>query len=163
MSDVKRHPGGAMVHAAGISGAGKDRDQRFGWGREGQRPAVWPGPGDRDQRSGGWGSRRQKQTAVSRSRAYRTHYNILHASNIRPHEVCTSTFIRDHILRDRLPSTAACPACWVMRTKELKQCTVRKKLFCTEPTRAAKQNKNVLHRHDMPNEPTRKDTFHLYS
>jgi hypothetical protein len=33
MSDVKRHPGGAVMHAAGISGAGKDRDQRFGWAR----------------------------------------------------------------------------------------------------------------------------------
>jgi hypothetical protein len=54
-----------MMHAAGISGAGKDRDQRFrraqgietngqGVGDRDQRFfRVVRGPGDRDQRSGG--------------------------------------------------------------------------------------------------------------
>jgi hypothetical protein len=32
-----------------------------------------------------------------------------------------------HILRDKRPSTAACPACWAIGTKKLKKCTVRKK------------------------------------
>ncbi len=35
----------------------------------------------------------------------------------------------DQRLRDRRPSTAACPACWAMGTKELKLCTARKKRF----------------------------------
>jgi hypothetical protein len=34
-----------------------------------------------------------------------------------------------HILRDRRPSTTACPARWAIGTKELKQCTMRKKIF----------------------------------
>ena len=34
-----------------------------------------------------------------------------------------------HILRERKPSTTACPARWEMGTKELKKCIVRKKIF----------------------------------
>jgi hypothetical protein len=46
-------------------------------------------------------------------------------------------------------------ACWAMGTKELKECTGRKKIFCTWPTRAAKAEKNLLYQQDMPNEPTK--------
>jgi hypothetical protein len=35
------------------------------------------------------------------------------------------------LLRDRRHSTTACHACWAMGTKELKQRTVRKNIFCT--------------------------------
>jgi hypothetical protein len=53
-----------------------------------------------------------------------------------------------HILRDKRPSTAACPACWAI-TK------VMKKLFCTGPTRAAKAEQNLVYWQDKPNEPTK--------
>ncbi len=49
-----------------------------------------------------------------------------------------------YILEDRRLSTAAYPACWSMRTQELKQCTVRKKIFCIGPTRAAKARQKSL-------------------
>ncbi len=37
------------------------------------------------------------------------------------------------------------------------------KIFCTGPTRAVKAEQNLLYRHDKPNEPTKKDPFHLSS
>ncbi len=49
-----------------------------------------------------------------------------------------------HIPRDRRPSTAACPACWAVGTKELKQYQARKKIFCTGPTTAVKAEKKSL-------------------
>jgi len=42
------------------------------------------------------------------------------------------------------PSIASCPACWAMGTKVLKKCMVRKKIFCTGPTRAAKTEQKAL-------------------
>jgi hypothetical protein len=39
---------------------------------------------------------------------------------------------------------------------EIMYCTVRKKIFCTGPTEQLRQNKNLLYRHDKPNEPTKK-------
>jgi hypothetical protein len=47
---------------------------------------------------------------------------------------------------------AACPTCRVMGTKELKLCTVR-----GGPIEQLRQNKNLLYRHDKPNEPTKKE------
>jgi hypothetical protein len=49
-----------------------------------------------------------------------------------------------HILRDRRPSTTACPAGWAMGTNELKQCSVGEKIFCTWSTRAAKAEQKSL-------------------
>jgi hypothetical protein len=43
-----------------------------------------------------------------------------------------------HILRDRRPSTTACPACWAMRKKEFEIVYGGEKLFYTGLTRAAK-------------------------
>ncbi len=43
--------------------------------------------------------------------------------------------VRRH--RDRRPSTAACPGCWAMRTKKVRQCAVWKIKFCMGLTRAA--------------------------
>jgi hypothetical protein len=62
-----------------------------------------------------------------------------------------------HILQDRRPSTAACPACWAMGTKEVKKCTstVRKKYFVLGRLEQPGQNKNLLYRHDEPNKPTK--------
>jgi hypothetical protein len=56
-----------------------------------------------------------------------------------------------HILRHRRPGTTVCPAFWTVRTSRVKKGMVRKKLFCIWLTRAAK---DLLHRHDKPNEPT---------
>ncbi len=64
--------------------------------------------------------------------------------------------IQRHILRDRRPSTATCPACWAMGTKKLRKCTANKKIFCAGPFRAAKAEQNLLYRHDKPHEPTKK-------
>ncbi len=47
----------------------------------------------------------------------------------------------NHVLTDRRPSTADCPACWAVGTEESKYCTVRKK---------------YKYRHDKPNKPTKK-------
>ncbi len=49
-----------------------------------------------------------------------------------------------HTLRDRRPSTVACPACWTMVTKKLQYYTVRKKRFCTGPNRSAKAEQKYL-------------------
>ncbi len=51
-----------------------------------------------------------------------------------------------YTLRGMRPSTAARPACWVMRTKELKACTVRNKKFCSCSglNRAAKTEQKSL-------------------
>jgi hypothetical protein len=62
-----------------------------------------------------------------------------------------------HILRDRRPSTAACPACWAMWTKELKYCIVRwgKKYFILGRLEQPRQPKQFFFQHDKPNEPTK--------
>jgi hypothetical protein len=54
--------------------------------------------------------------------------NMFGLENVRKLSFLTSDDQR-HILRDRRPSTVACPACWAMGTKELKLSTVRKKKF----------------------------------
>ncbi len=59
-----------------------------------------------------------------------------------------------HMLRDRISSTTACPACWATGTIELKQCTVRKQILCTWPTEQPRLAKNILYRHSEPNKPT---------
>ncbi len=61
-----------------------------------------------------------------------------------------------HILRDRRPSTDACPAWCSMGVNEFKQCTMRKKIFCTEQPR---QNKNFMYRLDKPNEPNKEGSL----
>jgi hypothetical protein len=43
-----------------------------------------------------------------------------------------------HSLRDRRPSTAACPACWAMGVKETEIVYGEGKKFCTGPNRAVK-------------------------
>ncbi len=48
-----------------------------------------------------------------------------------------------HILRDRRPGTTACPACWAMGIKELKQCTKRTKIFLLGRLDQPGQNKNL--------------------
>jgi hypothetical protein len=45
---------------------------------------------------------------------------------------------RRHTFRDRRPCTTACPGCWATETHKLKYSAVRKKIFCTGLTRAAK-------------------------
>ncbi len=40
------------------------------------------------------------------------------------------------------------------RTNKVKKCAVRKIIFCTGLTRAAKAGQNLLYRHDEPNETT---------
>jgi hypothetical protein len=60
-----------------------------------------------------------------------------------------------HLLRERRRGTTACPACWAtMRATEVKQCTVRNKIFVLGRLKHPKQDKNLLFCHDEPNEPT---------
>ncbi len=54
-----------------------------------------------------------------------------------------------HTIRDRRPTSTACPACWAMET------TVRKKIFCTGPTRAAKAEDKSLVQASQTIEPTK--------
>jgi hypothetical protein len=90
-----------------------------------------------------------------------------------------------HTLRDRRPSTAFCPVCWTMVTRDihtetaalhnclprllgegphiLKWCTGRKVIFCTGLKRAPRQDKSLLYQYDKPNEPTKERPFHLNS
>jgi hypothetical protein len=53
-----------------------------------------------------------------------------------------------HLIRDKRPSTAACPACWSIGTKKLKY-------FVLSRLEQPRQNKNHLHRQEKPNEPTK--------
>ncbi len=70
---------------------------------------------------------------------------------------CARLYHQRHILRDRPPSTTACPACWAMGTNKLKQCMVKKNyIFCTGRLEVPRQDKNLLYRHDKPNETTKK-------
>jgi hypothetical protein len=62
-----------------------------------------------------------------------------------------------HIIRDRRPSTEACPACWAIGTKALKKCTVRQIYFVLGRLEKLRQNKNLLYRHDKPYEPTEEE------
>ncbi len=48
------------------------------------------------------------------------------------------------IHRDRRPNTPACSGCWAMETNKVKKCTVRKIIFCTGLTRAAKAGRNSI-------------------
>ncbi len=69
-----------------------------------------------------------------------------------------------HVLRDRRPSTTACPDCWAMETHKVKKCAVGKKICCTGLTRAAgMQDKKLLHRHDSPMNQPRKGPYHLWT
>jgi hypothetical protein len=69
-----------------------------------------------------------------------------------------------HLLRDRRPSKAACPVCGAIETRKLKKCSVRKTIFCTGPTRAAKARKKIfcIGRRSLRNQP-RKNPLHLHS
>ncbi len=70
----------------------------------------------------------------------------------KPH--CIYRLNQRHSLRDRRPSTTACPACWAKETNELKKYTV----YCTGLTRAAKAGQKSLvpsYQHDTPNEATK--------
>ncbi len=58
-----------------------------------------------------------------------------------------------HILRDRRPSTVACPLAGRWRQMNCNSEYGEKKKICTEPTGAAMAEKNLLYRHDKPNEP----------
>ncbi len=49
-----------------------------------------------------------------------------------------------HTLRDRRPSTAACPACWAMGDKRIEILYDKKKIYCTVPSRAAKSEQESL-------------------
>ncbi len=65
-----------------------------------------------------------------------------------------------NILRDRLPSTTA----WAVGTKELKYCTARKNIFCTEPARAAQpEQKSLVPARQAQGINQGKDPFQLYS
>ncbi len=59
------------------------------------------------------------------------------------------------LITERRPSTGACPACWAMGTKEWKYCTVRNKHFVLGRQEQSRQKKNLLYRHDKPNESTK--------
>ncbi|MFN9899244.1 MAG: hypothetical protein ACK55Z_10725, partial [bacterium] len=67
-----------------------------------------------------------------------------------------------HTVRDRRPSTAACPACWAIGTKKLKKCKVREKYAVLGRLEKPRQNKKTLvpaqqaHRTNQ-----RKGPFHL--
>jgi hypothetical protein len=64
-----------------------------------------------------------------------------------------------HLLRDRRPSTAVCPACWAMGKNQVKYVMSgeEKKLIFTGPTREAKAGQK-----NKPNEPTNEGSFHIY-
>jgi len=47
------------------------------------------------------------------------------------------------------------PGCLAMRTDKVKKFAVRKIIFCTGLTRAAKAGQNLLYWYDEPNEPTK--------
>ncbi len=66
-------------------------------------------------------------------------------------------------LRDGLPSTVACPACWEMGTKELKRCMVRKKIFFSGPTIAAYSIQKSLVPARQFQRTNKETLFHLYS
>ncbi len=46
--------------------------------------------------------------------------------------------------RDRQSSTTACPGCWATGTNKVKKCAVRKIIFCTGLTRAAKAGQKSI-------------------
>ncbi len=58
--------------------------------------------------------------------------------------------------------TAACPACWAIGNKRIEIVYYEEKIFCTSLLQP-RQNKNLLYRHDKPNERTKKDPFHMSS
>jgi hypothetical protein len=68
-------------------------------------------------------------------------------------------FVQRNTLRARRPTTAACQACRALETKELKKCAVMEKYFVFSRLEQSKQNKSLLHRHDKPNQPTKKGLF----
>ncbi len=60
----------------------------------------------------------------------------------------TQTSGQRHILRERRHSTAACLVCRNWNSK---------KYFVLSRLEQQRQNKNILHRHDRPNKPTKKE------
>jgi hypothetical protein len=71
--------------------------------------------------------------------------------------ILSKTFKRlhqKHILRDRWPSTAACPAC-----KGIEIVYGEEKYFALGLLEQPKQNKDLLHRHDKSSEPTKEGTL----
>jgi hypothetical protein len=70
----------------------------------------------------------------------------------------TETHIKRQATRhDCLPSWLA------MGTNELKKCTTRKTIFCTETTKAAKAGQKSLEPHEKPNEATKEEPLYFYS
>ncbi len=74
---------------------------------------------------------------------------------------------RRHIFRDRRPFTTACSLSKLLGDRDAKieivYCTMKKKLFCTGLTRAAKADISLLYRQNVPNEPLKESPFYLYS
>jgi hypothetical protein len=63
---------------------------------------------------------------------------------------------RRHLLRDRRHGTTACPAGWAMVTNKLNNVRCVKRNICTlGRLEQPRQEKNLLYRHDEPNEPTK--------
>ncbi len=56
-----------------------------------------------------------------------------------------------HILRDRRPSTNACPGFWAMGIHKVKKCLVGKNIRTT--VEQPRQDTNLLYRYNEPNEP----------
>ncbi len=80
-------------------------------------------------------------------------YIILLSSSLGGIRICIQCLSQRHILR---PSTAFCPVCWAMDgDKGIEKCTVRKKYLVPGRQEQPSQNKNLLYRHDKPNEPTK--------
>ncbi len=70
-----------------------------------------------------------------------------------------SPFPYIYVLRDRRPSTAACPACWAMGQKfEVMYFEENKILFCSQ----GRTKISCIGTRSPTNQP-RKDPFHLYS
>jgi hypothetical protein len=64
-----------------------------------------------------------------------------------------------HILRDRLPSTTACPACWAIGDKGIEKVYSEKRMFFTGLTKVTKAKQNLLYQHDKPNKPTKESSL----
>jgi hypothetical protein len=74
---------------------------------------------------------------------------------------CTGPYQRH---RDRRPSTTACRGCCAMGTNKVKKSAVRKIIFCTVLTKAAKAGQNyIVWARTSPTNELRKDPFYMYS
>ncbi len=57
--------------------------------------------------------------------------------------IISQSILQRHMLKDRRPSTAACPACRATETQELNICTARKKNFVLGWPEQPRQNKGL--------------------